>query len=180
MTYNSNHMEGSMLTEAQTRMIFETSTIDAGDGILIDDILETVHHFRAIDYCIDVAEEPLSEDIIKHLHFILKNSTKDSTLSWFAVGDYKKRPNMVNGKETTAPANVHKELQKLLANYLKKKTIQIEDIISFHAQFEQILEYDKQSEKKTSSILLLGRFGFDGKNLERSGLFEYKDYGSKI
>ena len=45
---------------------------------------------------------------------------------------------------------------------------------------EQILEYEKQSEKKTSSILLLGRFGFDGKNLERSGLFEYKDYGSKI
>lgn len=138
MTYNSNHMEGSMLTEAQTRMIFETSTIDAGDGILIDDILETVHHFRAIDYCIDVAEEPLSENIIKHLHFILKNSTKDSTLTWFAVGDYKKRPNMVNGKETTAPANVRKELQKLLGIYLKKKNIQIEDIISFHAQFEQI------------------------------------------
>ena len=45
---------------------------------------------------------------------------------------------------------------------------------------EQILEYEKQSEKKTYSILLLGRFGFDGKNLERSGLFEYKDYGSKI
>lgn len=44
---------------------------------------------------------------------------------------------------------------------------------------EQILEYDKQAEKKSSSILLLGRFGFDGKNLERSGLFEYKD-SSKV
>ena len=27
---------------------------------------------------------------------------------------------------------------------------------------------------------MLGRFGFDGKNLERSSLFEYKDYGNKI
>ena len=45
---------------------------------------------------------------------------------------------------------------------------------------EQILAYDKQSGKKSSSILLLGRFGFDGKNLERSGLFEYKDFGNKI
>ena len=45
---------------------------------------------------------------------------------------------------------------------------------------EQILAYDKQSGKKSSSILLLGRFGFDGKNLERSGLFEYRDFGNKI
>ena len=57
MTYNSNHIEGSKLTEDQTRLIFETNTIDVGDGILVDDILETVHHFRAIDYVIDKAEE---------------------------------------------------------------------------------------------------------------------------
>lgn len=138
MTYNSNHMEGSRLTEAQTRMIFETNTIDIGDGIPVDDILETVHHFRAIDYCIDIAEKPLSEEIIKHLHFILKNDTKDSTLAWFAVGNYKKRPNMVNGKETTAPSNVQKDIQKLLTNYLKKKAIHFEDIVYFHALFEQI------------------------------------------
>ena len=91
MTYNSNHIEGSKLSEEQTRMIFETNTIDIGDGIPVDDILETVHHFRAIDYVIDNAEVMLSEDVIKQLHFILKHDTKDSTLSWFAVGDYKKR-----------------------------------------------------------------------------------------
>ena len=27
-------------------MIFETSTVDAGDGVSVDDILETVHHFQ--------------------------------------------------------------------------------------------------------------------------------------
>ena len=103
MTYNSNHIEGSKLTEDQTRLIFETNTVDVGDGIPVDDILETVHHFRAIDYVIDVAEEELSEGIIKHLHYILKHDTKDSQLSWFAVGDYKKRANMVGGKETAKP-----------------------------------------------------------------------------
>ena len=90
MTYNSNHIEGSRLSEDQTRLIFETNTIDAGDGIPVDDILETIHHFRAIDYVIDTAEEDLTEDIIKQLHYILKHDTKDSTLSWFAVGDYKR------------------------------------------------------------------------------------------
>jgi len=138
MTYNSNHMEGSKLTEEQTRLIYETNTIDIGDGIPVDDILETVHHFRAMDYCIDVAEAPLSEDIIKQLHYILKHDTKDSGLSWFAVGDYKRRPNMVGGKETAAPRDVEKAVQELLRGYLNTPTVSIEDIISFHARFEQI------------------------------------------
>ena len=41
MTYNSNHIEGSRLSEEQTRLIFETNTLDAGDGVPVDDILET-------------------------------------------------------------------------------------------------------------------------------------------
>ena len=138
MTYNSNHIEGSKLSEEQTRMIFETNTIDIGDGIPVDDILETVHHFRAIDYVIDNAEVMLSEDVIKQLHFILKHDTKDSTLSWFAVGDYKKRANVVGGRETTRPSEVHKHMRALVDGYNAKKDITIEDIIAFHAEFEYI------------------------------------------
>jgi len=138
MTYNSNHIEGSKLTEDQTRLIFETNTIDTSDGILVDDILETVHHFRAIDYCIDIAEEKLSEEIIKQLHYILKHDTKDAGLSWFAVGDYKKRANMVGGRETVAPEDTEKAVRNLLYTYLEKKNASIEDIVSFHAQFEMI------------------------------------------
>lgn len=46
----------------------------------------------------------------------------------------------------------------------------------------KILDYNKLEGKdsKKQEVLLLGRFGFDGKNLERSSLFEYKDYGNKI
>lgn len=138
MTYNSNHMEGSMLSEAQTRMIFETNTIDMGEGIPVDDILETVHHFRAIDYCIDIAEEKLTEEIIKRLHYIIKHDTRDSTLSWFAVGDYKKRANVVGGRETSKPSEVSKHMQALLEKYNAKNNVQIEDIIELHAEFEYI------------------------------------------
>lgn len=138
MTYNSNHIEGSNLSEAQTRMIFETNTIDMGDGIPVDDILETVHHFRAIDYCIDIAEEELTEEIIKKLHYILKHDTKDSTLSWFAVGDYKKRANVVGGRETSKPSEVPKHMKALLEKYNAKNNVTIEDIIEFHAEFEYI------------------------------------------
>ena len=138
MTYNSNHIEGSKLTEDQTRLIFETNTIDVGDGILVDDILETVHHFRAIDYVIDKAEEELSEDIIKHLHYLLKHDTKDSTLSWFAVGDYKRRANVVGGRETVKPKEVPGRMRELLADYNAKDKVSIDDVVAFHAEFEHI------------------------------------------
>ena len=138
MTYNSNHIEGSKLTEDQTRLIFETNTIDVGDGVPVDDILETVHHFRAIDYVIDTAEEELSEEIIKHLHYILKHDTKDSTLSWFAVGDYKRRANMVGGRETAKPKDVPKRMKALLGDYNARDTVTVNDVIALHAEFEYI------------------------------------------
>ena len=46
---------------------------------------------------------------------------------------------------------------------------------------EQIMEYNKIEKKpKESSILLLGRFGFDGDKLEKTGLFEYITKGNKL
>lgn len=138
MTYNSNHIEGSKLSEDQTRLIFETHTLDVGDAIPVDDVLETVHHFRAIDYVIDIAEDELTEDIIKRLHYILKHDTKDSTLGWFAVGDYKKRANVVGGKETSKPSEVHKHMKALIDKYNARENVTVEDIVEFHAEFEYI------------------------------------------
>ncbi|MBR4489843.1 Fic family protein [bacterium] len=137
MTYNSNHIEGSKLSEDQTRMIFETNTLDAEAGVSVDDIIETVNHFRAIDYVIDVAEEPLTEGIIKELHRILKQSTKDASLAWFAVGDYKKRPNVVGGRETARPKDVTARMRALLSEYESLDTVSIDDVIRFHYAFER-------------------------------------------
>ena len=138
MTYNSNRIEGSKLSEDQTRLIFETNTVDVGEGIPVDDIIETVNHFRAIDYVIDYVEDALTEDVIKHLHRILKQSTRDSTLAWFAVGDYKKRANTVGGRETAKPKDVSARMQALLSDYEALETVSIDDIIRFHCEFERI------------------------------------------
>lgn len=138
MTYNSNHIEGSKLSEDQTRLIFETNTVDVGEAIRVDDIIEAVNHFHAIDYVIEVAEEPLTEDIIKELHRFLKQSTKDASLSWVAVGDYKKRANVVGGRETAKPKEVPVKMQKLLSDYASLPAVTIYDIIRFHYDFERI------------------------------------------
>ena len=72
IAYNSNHMEGSRLTEEQTRSIYETKTIGITDGVeKVDDIIETVNHFRCFDYILKIADKELSEDIIKHIHLLL-------------------------------------------------------------------------------------------------------------
>ena len=139
LTYNSNHIEGSRLTHDQTRYIFETNTIGISDGIVnVDDIVETVNHFRCLDYIIDHAEEPLSESLIKQLHLLLKTGTSDSQKEWFAVGDYKRLPNEVGGIETCPPQEVHREMKKLISNYNHCKKKMLEHILDFHVRFEQI------------------------------------------
>lgn len=139
LTYNSNHIEGSKLTHDQTRYIFETNTISITDQTVnVDDILETVNHFRCIDFIIDHAEERLTEKFIKHLHLLLKSGTSDSRKDWFAVGDYKRLPNEVGGQETCPPEDVHKELKTLLTDYYHNRQQTFENILNFHVRFEQI------------------------------------------
>ena len=115
LTYNSNYIEGSKLTHDQTRYIFETKTIGITDKALkVDDIVETVNHFRCIDIIIEGAHAKLSESFIKQLHFVLKSGTTDSRKSWFRVGDYKMLENQVSGSDTARPAEVAEEIKALL------------------------------------------------------------------
>ncbi len=138
LTYNSNHIEGSTLTHDQTRFIFETNTIGIGTAVKVDDVVETANHFKCIDMIIDNASYAPSESFIKQLHAVLKNGTSDSRQDWFAVGDYKRLPNEVGGKETTPPDRVASEIRKLLADYNATKEKSFDDLLDFHYRFESI------------------------------------------
>ena len=87
---------------------------------------------------IEIEEYVFTEEIIKHLHQIIKSDTKDSWLSWFAVGDYKKSANVVGGRETVKPKDVPEAIRKLLAEYNIKPAATIHDIIALHTEFEYI------------------------------------------
>ena len=138
MTYNSNHMEGSKLTHDQTRFIYETNTIGVQDSAVnVDDVMETINHFRCIDLAIDFAKRKLSETFIKQLHRILKTNTEDSKKTWFMVGDYKLYENIAGDRETVHPDKVKDEMKKLLSNYLKKDKHTFEEIVEFHVDFER-------------------------------------------
>lgn len=139
LTYNSNHIEGSRLTHEQTRLIFETRTVGiTGQTVRVDDIIETANHFRAVDYIIGHATEPLSETMIKRLHRLLKQGTADAEREWFRAGDYKLLPNEIGGMETTAPELVATDMCQLIGEYNKNETKDIDDILDFHCAFERI------------------------------------------
>ena len=139
MTYNSNHMEGSKLTHDQTRFIYETKTIGIKDNaVKVDDIVETVNHFRCIDLVIDNANRRLSESFIKQLHKLLKTNTEDANKAWFVVGGYKALENIAGDQETVPSNRVKEEMKKLLSKYLEKEQHTFEEIVEFHVNFERI------------------------------------------
>ena len=139
LTYNSNHIEGSRLTKEQTQYIFETNTLGiTTEDTSVDDIMETVNHFRCIDYVIDHATDKITEAHIKALHAILKTNTSESRKPWFAVGDYKRLANEVGEQETVAPKEVHRHIKVLLSDDNALKQVMFDDILDFHVRFERI------------------------------------------
>ena len=139
LAYNSNHIEGSRLTEEQTRYIYETNTVGLEkEAINVDDIMETVNHFQCFNYMLDCANNTLDEVFIKKAHEILKTNTSDSRLSWFNVGEYKSKKNMVGDMETTPPEKVKEEMDNLLNEYRNRPYITFDDILDFHFRFEKI------------------------------------------
>ncbi len=118
--------------------VTETIGFKDQDAISVDDIIETSNHFIAFDFLIDTIEKPLSNEIIKEFHRILKTGTSDAMKDWFSVGDWKKLPNEVGGSKTTLPQNVDKEMTLINDLYNSKTTIIFEDVVAYHYNFEKI------------------------------------------
>lgn len=140
LAYNSNRIEGSRLTEEQTRYIFETHTIGfkEEEALPVDDIIETSNHFVAFDFLLDSIDEPLSNEIIKNFHRILKSGTADALKPWFSLGDWKKLANEVGGMKTTLPQDVDFEMKELNDWYNGLPEIDFEVIVEYHFRFEKI------------------------------------------
>ena len=139
--YNNNRLEGSTITPDETASIYDTGTILTSKDkvIVLKDATEVKNHFTLFKYMLDTINEPLSEDMIKKYHFILKDGTlTDEEKTWFKVGEYKSKKNFVGDITTTSPKNVVKDMQNLLNDYAKIKTKTLEDIIDFHVKFEKI------------------------------------------
>ncbi len=132
--YNSERMEGNLLSEDQTRAIFETGTV-TGRAVPVRNVIETTNHFKMFDLMLDTLDEPLSKDLLRAFHRKLKSGLDDSGTPG---GEWKRLENSIGGMSTTRPKDVDKEIGRLLDAYSNGKRKDIRQIASFHWLFERI------------------------------------------
>ncbi len=156
MAYNSNRIEGSTLTERQTASIFETGTVSSEPDVLIrtKDIEELNGHFKMFNYMLKHMDEPLSEEIIKAMHRNLKEGVFEDIANGYAIGEYKRRANMVSDIKTALPQEVPERMKELLEEYHKKSTISIKDVAELHAKFESIHPFQDGNGRVGRMIIL--------------------------
>lgn len=142
MAFNSNKIEGNQLSFEQTQYLFDEKRIytENGESIALDDIQETINHFRTFDYILENVEEDIDITMLKELHYLLQQNTSAEENPLNPVGKFKPEINVIGLAEipTTHPDDVEVELSALLKEYLSKKKIHFEDLVDFHVKFERI------------------------------------------
>lgn len=153
LAYNSNKIEGSTLTEEQTAALFDTGILPISDDYYrAKDVEEMNGHFLMFNKMLDTFNEPLSQELIKQFHFELKSGVFEDRANGYAIGDYKKRPNMVGMYHTVRPENVLSEMEKLL-NWYFEQSIDISVIAEFHVKYECIHPF-QDGNGRTGRIIL--------------------------
>ena len=138
LAYNSNKIEGSTLTEEQTASLFDNGTLPKSDDYYrAKDVEEMNGHFLMFNRMLDTLEEPLTQELIKQFHFELKSGVFEDRANGYAIGDYKKRPNMIGMYPTIRPDNVEQEMY-LLIEWYNGQERNLSVLAEFHAKYERI------------------------------------------
>ena len=139
LAYNSNHIEGSTLTQEQTASLFEEGFVPPSDDVYrAKDIEEMSGHFLMFSYALSTVGQPLTEEIIKKLHYELKSGVFEDRANGYAIGGYKTRPNTVGGLRLPLPSEVPSLVQELLWWYAGQEEVTLETLAEFHSRFEFI------------------------------------------
>lgn len=138
MAYHSNKMEGSTLTEDQTRCLFDDGILPASqDEYKVKDIEEAQGHFRMFHEVVHTYSEPLTQEQIKNYHFRLKQGVFEDWEKGYVCGEYKSRTNAVSDIVTARPEEVEEQIELLLEWYQSQR-VSIDVLAEFHARYEMI------------------------------------------
>lgn len=138
LAYNSNKIEGSTLTEEQTASLFDNGTLPKSDDYYrAKDVEEMNGHFLMFNKMLDTMELPLTQELIKAFHYELKSGVFEDRANGYAIGEYKKRSNMVGIYKTARPENVSEEMNKLF-DWYAEQIVDLAVLAEFHARYESI------------------------------------------
>ena len=132
-TYNSNAIEGNTLTLRETDLVLRGLTIDRKP---LKDHMEAVGHKEAFEFVSELVKqnEPLTERIIKQIHFLVLVGNKDDR------GVYRKVPVRIMGAkhEPVQPYMIEPKMEELLKKLMEGKEHIITKLARFHIEFEGI------------------------------------------
>lgn len=153
LAYNSNKIEGSTLTEEQTASLFDTGILPKTDNYYrAKDVEEMNGHFLMFNKMLDILDADLDQQIIKSFHFELKSGVFEDRANGYAIGDYKKRPNMIGIHQTTLPSQVPDAMTELL-NWYHAQDVSLETLAEFYARYEIIHPF-QDGNGRTGRIIL--------------------------
>lgn len=159
MSYHSNKIEGSTLTEDQTFHLLNYKEVMAAKGaagaVPMKDIEVARGHFNMFDYILDTIGKPLSHDIIMNCHKKLMEGSFEFKANWGVPGEYKTRPNVVDGMKTTYPEDVEDEINLLLTRYHESQNeMSFAKLAGLHGKFEKIHPF-QDGNGRTGRIIIV-------------------------
>ena len=161
MAYNSNKIEGSTLTPEQTASLFDSGTLPKSeDYYRAKDVEEMNGHFLMFNYMLDTLQEPLSQEMIKRMHYELKSGVFEDRANGYAIGEYKKRANMLGIYRTTLPENVEAKMKALL-NWFHEQDKSYETLAEFHARYESVHPFQDGNGRTGRMILFRESLKYD-------------------
>jgi Fic family protein len=132
-TYNSNAIEGNTLTLRETDMVLRGLTIDQKP---LKDHMEAVGHKEAFEFVSELTKKnvPLSESIIKQIHYLVLADKKDDR------GIYRRVPVRIMGAqhEPVQPYLIGSKMEQLIADFAKSTEHIVTKLARFHLEFESI------------------------------------------
>ena len=132
-TYNSNAIEGNTLTLRETDLVLKGLTIDKKP---LKDHMEVIGHKEAFDYIRKLVKDniPLSENIIKQIHFLVLADKKDDR------GVYRRVPVRIMGAahEPVQPYLIQPKMAQLLIDFKNSNEHIVTKLARFHIEFEAI------------------------------------------
>ena len=136
--YHSNKLEGSTFTKENLIKYLHDNIVEGSHKI--DDVYETINSTELFDFVIDTLGEPLSKTLMLEFHRMLKDKTLDHERGF--AGCWKKIPNMISGIDLklAQPWEVDSQIEELMKQW-EETDKTFDDIIKFHAQFENIHPY---------------------------------------
>ena len=142
-TYSSSRMASNRLTRDQVESIFKKGKVrESFEPLKVSDLVEAMNHCVCIDYILDHIQEPLTQKLVQHLHYLLMFGTVDHRKNRVAPGVYRMEKAAGRNRQLLDPVRINSSLGALLKEYESQTDIGRTQILDFHVRFEEIFPFE--------------------------------------